>query len=148
MSSYCHWDLFISKNREYCKIENPDSVTVYKRVMSKYYLYQFILWPQLYIFQVAIDNTIYDDVEDDQVFFTKLFNEHSVSCLPASVSDRAIITSLLSYVWCRCSVSATIFVLFWPRHSTRHVKHANVLSIFVWNIKKLPMHVCCAPWKV
>ncbi len=39
-------------------------------------------------FQIAIDTTAYDDVEDDTVFFTKLFNEQSVSCLPASVSPR------------------------------------------------------------
>jgi hypothetical protein len=39
-------------------------------------------------FQVAIDITAYDDVTDDTVFFTKLFNEQSISCLPASVSER------------------------------------------------------------
>jgi hypothetical protein len=39
-------------------------------------------------FQVAIDTSVYDDVDDDTMFFTKLFNEQSVSCLPASVSER------------------------------------------------------------
>jgi hypothetical protein len=38
-------------------------------------------------FQVAIDNTVYEDVDDDKIFFTKLFNEQSISCLPASVSE-------------------------------------------------------------
>ncbi|CAF3526474.1 unnamed protein product [Rotaria socialis] len=35
--------------------------------------------------KVGLDPTAYDDVENDTVFFTKLFNEQSVSCLPASV---------------------------------------------------------------
>ncbi|CAF1955039.1 unnamed protein product [Rotaria magnacalcarata] len=34
---------------------------------------------------IEIDTATFDDVDNDAVFFTKLYNEQSISCLPASV---------------------------------------------------------------
>ncbi|CAM2714276.1 unnamed protein product [Rotaria socialis] len=50
--------------------------------------------------EVGLDPTAYDDVENDTVFFTKLFNEQSVSCLPASVSEHMSITIFNYYLKC------------------------------------------------
>ena len=48
--------------------------------------------------QVAIDTTAYFDLADDTEFFTELFNEQSVSCLPASVSEHTVVTFLYLHV--------------------------------------------------
>ena len=52
--------------------------------------------PILMYFQVKMDDAVYFEVEDDTVFITKLFNEQSVMCLPASVSET--ITTMVTEV--------------------------------------------------
>ncbi len=51
-------------------------------------------------------------------------------------------------MWCRFLVLLTFFVWSWQHHSIRCVKHANVSSNSVSNMKKLRTYVNCVQWKV